>query len=171
MEKIQKITELETVAALLVGLSSEMNHNTVELYKNEYAPSQVLREVMQEQTHIGWDHLWSGRIAKRWMEVGPQEEFQATPELWAKKIVGALLDFGITLWKFRNKVIHGEGGGPSTLECWKTKEMIHTLYEKLAPHCHQEHRWLFSEHKEDKLQESHSVQVAWVDSVRRLYPI
>ena len=170
MEKVRKLTELDTVVAISIGLSNESNHSPVDIYKNEFAPSRALRVAMQDQQDIGWEQIWSGRIAKGWMEVGPREDLRATPEIWAKQIVSAFLDFGIILWKLRNKVIHGDGGGPSILESWKTSEMIHTLYEELAPQCHKDNQWLFSATKENKLREPHAVQIAWVDSVRRLYP-
>jgi len=48
--------------------------------------------------------------------------------------------------------------------------MIELLYEEILPTIELEHKWLFTASIEKKLAEPYPVQVAWVDSVRRLYP-
>ena len=168
--KIQKITAPETVEALQAGINSVMGHTDIEVYRKEFAPTQLISNITQEQLLIGWDQLLVGRMASRWKEVGPCDEYSATPDVWAAKIVTALIDFGIGLWKRRNQVIHGVGGGPSKLEVWKTEEMIHTLYDNVEIQRHPLHNWLFADPRETKLKEPYSVQVAWVDSIRRLFP-
>ena len=59
----------------------------------------------------------------------------------------------------------------SKLEEAKTLETITAIYDEIFPTSHPSHKWLFSVAVEDKLAENHVTQIAWIDSVRRLYPL
>ena len=111
-----------------------------------------------------------GRIATSWQAVGPNMEYTGSPIQWATKVVQLALEYGLRLWRYRNKLVHGMDGGVSKVEKQNMMDIIHRLYADLKTDIHHEHKWLFSDHIEGKLQEPYSVQVAWADSVRQLYP-
>lgn len=58
----------------------------------------------------------------------------------------------------------------SKIELTKTISLITTLYEGLEPNIHPFHRWLFQASKEERLLQPYLVQIAWIDSVRWIYP-
>ena len=67
-------------------------------------------------------------------------------------------------------LIHGTQEGVSKLEEAKTLETIQAIYEAIFPTSHPSHRWLFAVPVEAKLVDNRTTQIAWIDSVRRLYP-
>ena len=167
--QLRKITDLRTVEAITAGLVGTVDEaNSV--YPDEFITSRGIQQAFQDQALIGWYHFLCGRIARSWLVVGPSQDYAGSPLQWAKKAVRLVLDYGLNLWHLRNKLVHGVEGGVSRQERTRLKDIIIMLYEDLQPGIHPAHRWLFNETREAKLQESYAVQVAWVESVRQMYP-
>ena len=74
------------------------------------------------------------------------------------------------MWRERNTLIHGNDEETSKLEIAKTDALVQLIYDDLLPNIHPAHKWLFVRRIDDKLQEGYPSKVAWIDSVRRLYP-
>ena len=81
------------------------------------------------------------------------------------------LKFGANMWKQRNKFYHGNDGSISLLEEEKMHDIIHQVYDNIAPTCLPEHKWMFAKTLDEQLQTQYAHQIAWLDGVRRLYPI
>ena len=125
---------------------------------------------MDEQNLIGWSHFLQGRISRAWKIIGPNESYKKYESHWASTVACHCITVGLRLWTERNRLIHGNDGETSKLEVAKTDEFVKLLYTELFPNTHPSHSWLFSTSLEDRIQESYPAKVAWLDSVRRLYP-
>ena len=155
---------------MLAGVRSITRKESAEIYSREFVCSQKLREAMDEQLQIGWSHFLQGRISSKWKEVGPNEAYKKGGEEWSTTVVGYCITIGLRLWTERNRLIHGNDGETSKLEIAKTNEYVKLIYSELYPNIHPSHRWLFSTSLDNRIQESYAAKVAWLDSVRRLYP-
>ena len=170
-DKIKMCTTPNVGTAITACLRSVTGRIEAATYREEFATDDSLILALSEQEGIGWKHFLLGRISSKWKAIGPSENFTGTRKVWARNIVTAVLDFGLQLWKRRNLIIHGNyDGGPSKLTQARTEAMIIQLYEELLPNIHPSHGWLFNTSREAKLQEPHTIQIAWIDSVRRIYP-
>ena len=170
--KISSCTHPTVGKAIIACLHSVTSITAASIYREEFVNDRMLALALEEQEEIGWDHFLLGRMSNRWKSIGPSEEYLGNSDGWARKIAKEVIDFGIQLWKRRNLLLHGNrDGGPSKLEHAKTEALIITLYEELLPNIHPSHGWLFSTPCEVRLLEPHTVQIAWIDSVRRIYPV
>ena len=167
---ILEITDYTVGMAIIAGLQSVFDDYDIGIYAREFVSTRFLSEAMEEQQKIGWSHFLYGRISLKWKQIGPTDSFRNDKDSWSKLIVERLLNFGISLWKQRNILVHGNAGGTSKSDITKTEAMIGFFYDELLPKIDIETKWLFTTTLEQKLAEPYAAQVAWVDSVRRLYP-
>jgi hypothetical protein len=65
---------------------------------------------IREQDKIGWDNLIKGRMVRQWIEYVKQhiqnENIKLKASAWAPKIIQALWDHMLRLWKYRNGALH-----------------------------------------------------------------
>jgi hypothetical protein len=65
----------------------------------------------EQSIHVGWDQLLRGRLSKRWREAFHQElssrNTRANATLWAGGVIIAVLDYSLSLWKFRCELLYG----------------------------------------------------------------
>ena len=168
---IFEITEPIAGNALIAGIQSIINDYDVGIYSREFASTTPLADAMEEQQTIGWNHFLQGRMSLKWKLVGPLKSFRGDKDKWAQLIVAKTINFGLAIWKQRNVIVHGTDSGVSKRQIVNTLAMIDWLYQEILPIIDIEHKWLFMESLEKKLAAPYSVQVAWVDSIRRLYPV
>jgi hypothetical protein len=79
----------------------------------------LLTRAFHAQTKIGWDQFFRGRIALAWQKVievyykerRPGSQF--TPSQWLRTTIDAIWKFSLTLWRHRNKELHGDNGETS----------------------------------------------------------
>ena len=169
-EKIQKISQPDVAKAIAVGVRSIGNSHSAGLYQREFVVSADIAQAMEDQDQIGWDHFMMSRMARKWSAIGPNESYSDRRKIWETKIAHYALDTGLVLWRRRNQLIHGTQEGVSKLEEAKTLETIQAIYEAIFPNSHPSHRWLFAVPVEAKLADNRTTQIAWIDSIRRLYP-
>ena len=74
------------------------------------------------------------------------------------------------LWKTRNILVHGNDGEVSKLEIERVHELVEKMYEDVAPVAEKSQQWIFHCPKEERLRDSYSLKVAWLDGVRRMFP-
>ena len=168
---IFEITETTAGNAIIAGIQSIIDDYDVGIYSREFASTTLLADAMDEQQTIGWNHFLQGRISLKWKLVGPSASFRGDKNNWAQQIVAKTLNFGLAIWKHRNVLVHGTDSGVSKRQIANTLAMIDLLYQEILPKIDIEHKWLFMESIEKKLAAPYTVQVAWVDSIRRLYPV
>lgn len=167
--KLRKITNPDVYSALVAGLGS-IGGEGVRRYAAEFVTNRLLEEAFKEQEEIGWDNLARGRIARSWKCIGTTEEGSMEDTQWASKVTKMALDCRLKLWTHRNHMVHGNEAGISKMEIRKMRQTVTILYEELLPAVKAENRWLFDRPKESRSQEPYGLQVAWVDSVRQIYP-
>ena len=167
---ILDITETTVGNAIIAGIQSVLDDYDVGIYSREFANTTNLQVAMEAQQKIGWNQFLQGRISQKWKTVGPLDSFRGDEDSWSQLIVAKTINFGLAIWKQRNRLVHGTDSGVSKRGIEKTLVMIELLYEEILPTIELEHKWLFTASIGKKLAEPYPVQVAWVDSVRRLYP-
>ena len=166
---IRKITTASASIAMEVGIQS-LGDRTTDTYRREFVTERGVYEAMGAQEVIGWDHFALGRISQTWQTVGPNETYTKDKSDWANELTNLVLRYGLALWTQRNNVVHGNDGDISKMELRRAHALIAAIYEEIFPEVQREHAWLFSSSFQTKLDENYSVQIAWIDSVRQLYP-
>ena len=166
---IRKTTVEEVTQAIEAGISG-IGRDINSIFRDQFATNKRVAQVFTEQDMIGWEHFVLGRVAKSWSDIGPIHRGEQNVNSWARRLAKAAIEYGVALWRTRNKALHGNDGGVSNLEKRLMITKITKLYEDLKPVVHPEYKWLFTMSLANKLREPYSVQVAWVDSISRLCP-
>ena len=166
---LMTLLEKEACAAIMAGISSQET-DQADVFCREFVLSNRTEIAMRQQEEIGWQHFIQGRLTKEWKYATLMDGTIVDQSMITGKVATAMLTYGLDSWRQRNKIIHGNDGAVSTLEKFKIAETITEIYDKLLPEIHPTHAWLFSMKKEEKLTESYAVQIAWLDSVCKLYP-
>jgi hypothetical protein len=124
-------TPVKLVQMLLHGIHQwELVHcgkisSVSPLFRRSVSPVDTLLILaFQSQTSIGWDQLLSGRLSSSWGTaykyiVSSQQPVDTPTISWAKTVISHQWTYSITLWKFRNGVVHGH-----TVEAAKTQEFL-----------------------------------------------
>ena len=97
-------------------------------------------------------------------------EFKKDPQEWTKSLERETLSLSITLWKFRNKLVHGPDGIASDMEDRQLKEFVEHCYTDIASWAPEDKRWIFTDPLESKLEDLYHLRIAWVDGIRKLFP-
>ena len=76
----------------------------------------MIYKTWKEQECIGWGHSCRGRTSSKWAQA-QEIYYQDHPDtrdanfysyrLWAKRIIGQLIEISLQLWVARNKELHG----------------------------------------------------------------
>ena len=152
-----------------VGIHS-LGGQSTDTYRTEFVTERGVSAAMGEQEVIGWDHFALGRISQTWQNVGPNEEYAKDKSQWANELTHLVLRYGLALWTHRNNVVQRNDGGISKMEIRRAQALIEAIYDEILPAVQGAHAWLFSSSSQKKLEENYSVQIAWIDSIRQLYP-
>ena len=166
----QQIIFLNILAlAMMAGLCS-LRGGEVANYGEEFVINSRIKKAFQDQEAIGWSHFARGRMARTWSLINQPSGDAATVQMDLAKVAIAMIEYGVTLWIQRNSLVHGNDSGISKLETRKMQQMITAIYEEIRPTVEPSNQWLFHCSEEVRIGEPYALQVAWVDSVRRLYP-
>jgi hypothetical protein len=69
-----------------------------------------LKLAFREQDKIGWDNLIKGRTGRQWIEYVKQhiqnDNIKLKASYWAPKMIQALWDHILWLWKYQNDALH-----------------------------------------------------------------
>ena len=167
--RLRKLLPEAVCLALLVGLGS-ISGEAVNQYGAEFVTDTQIETAFKDQEDIGWDNLAKGRVARTWALLVTTNSADTTGTQELATAVKPMIDYGLNLWSHRNNLVHGNDSGISKLESRKMQQMISKVYEEIMPSAGNDHRWLFSCAIDDRLQEPYALQVAWIDSVRRIFP-
>ncbi len=170
LTSLSNCTEPEVLQLIRVGLESLAGSCTVQEYQEEFVTNSNLCILVQEQTDIDWDQFAMGRVSKQWRLQGPSVEFSKDPREWVKRLVRETLSLSITLWKFRNQLVHGPHGIASEMEDQKLQELAEHCYVDIAPWAPATKQWVFEDPLETKLKEPYHLRIAWVDGIRKMFP-
>ena len=168
---LKRSVDATVVTAIQTGMRSLTNPEAVSIFRRELVVDKSLEEALLEQAAIGWNHFLYGRISKKWKKTTFAPAYNKAPDTWAKYLVILVLNLGRSMWQQRNNFYHGNDGSISRLEEEKTHKIIHQVYDNIAPTCLPEHKWMFEKTLEEQLQTQYALQIAWLDGVRRLYPV
>ena len=101
---------------VLRSLDNNLRPFQCRLYPQTSATIRLGRDAATAQQHLGWIHLFCGRISSIWKSVQQQYDITHPPtssaakrtiEKWEQDFVGLLIQYGLSLWEARNKHIHG----------------------------------------------------------------
>ena len=68
-------------------------------------------KAIKSQSHIGWQHIFSGKISQEWLKLQEQSTNATVGQkrlsyVWGASIVELLLNQYISLWELRNEEVH-----------------------------------------------------------------
>jgi hypothetical protein len=94
-----------------------MDHNSVAQLENVSTHSNCSYSALsiaafdEQNTHLGWDHFLRGRLSQHWKEAFHQKLLYrnswANGTLWARGVINAVLQYSLSLWKFRCDLLYG----------------------------------------------------------------
>jgi hypothetical protein len=65
----------------------------------------------EQDRSLGWDQFLRGRISQRWRDAFRQNflsrNSRANDTQWAGSVIRAILDYSLSLWQYRCKLLHG----------------------------------------------------------------
>ena len=170
LQQLQKITQPDALQLIRAGLLSVTCGSSIEDYQSEFITDGKMQVLAQSQANIGWDHFLRGRISVRWKDNGPSLDYPKDAIEWSKNLVRLALQFGLNMWSFRNKLVHGDSFGISIPAEQKLRLLVETIYSDIAPWSPEETQWLFQTPLADRLNAPYGQLVAWVDSIRKVFP-
>ena len=134
-----------------------------------------LRQVFEQQSLIGWDQVFYGRIAGQWESVVSEGSASGDNTDWSKwtcRAIRLCWDFGINLWVMRNHLVHGTGTGISQEEIARVDRLTESVYEAM--------KYQLTDLEKKALQynrldtdgdtSSYAYKKAWLAHVRFLHP-
>ena len=119
--KLRQCTTNPTImSAISIALSKNLLPQII-TFSSDYShpPSEAIAlSAAREQHEIGWQHLFQGRISKKWTTAQkvylrslptPTGTYSAEKDInqWRKQFIMSLLQYGLDLWESRNSSIHG----------------------------------------------------------------
>ncbi len=64
-----------------------------------------------------------------------------------------MLKFGLIMWKFRNKLVHGNEDGISVMEDTKMRALVDAIYSDIAPWTPADTKWMSNTARTERLVE------------------
>ena len=89
---------------------------------NERAQTQMtgwdekIQTAVRSQTDLGWENIIKGRLVNEWLDavgctsdpgLDKRVDVPKDKNVWGQRATSLCLAYGINIWKFRNKVVHG----------------------------------------------------------------
>jgi hypothetical protein len=189
LAKLKKVLEslrtpLAIVTSIIHGLSAWAD-SQVKPSLTVHAPSRgsvrpadiILTQAFTEQTNeLGWEQFLRGRISTRWgaaytaYTTGGRQQ-QANDLNWATKLILAVWDYAISIWRHRNEEVHGasieESKHKKLIELRSLVEEEYQLYHEDPFIVSASHNSLFlKKSMEDRLKMGCDSLTAWLRSVR-----
>ena len=135
---INSETSPELSRILRFGISSWLDNkpmvDTKILVENA---SKTLEEAVVNQTTIGWENVFKGRLSITWSELynhdlknKKNEKKHMTADKWGKDLILILWDFVYDSWTCRNEVEHDTNEGPIKARKEKIVQHIQWLVQK-----------------------------------------
>ena len=130
-------------------------------------------ECFNEQTEIGWDHMYLGRIGSKWgaanEELTRDYKRPIDSVTWSARVIKILLNNALELWGERNQAIHGKSSclANSEEEIRQIKAVTKLFYKYVKPLALPQEQWLFQQSERIKQKDNPNNLVAWIDAVER----
>ena len=171
--KMKRYTDRRILHHIWQGVSALWNQNPREdgpIYSKE---EEKINECAIAQDKIGWDQLFSGRVAQQWGVINFKLKKEGKRRLdrttWTTKLMKELISIGMGLWRERNAGEHGKILGISLEDRDVVLQIIHVLYAKVKPIISPQDVWLFQKSEKQKIQDKYYEQVRWITAVTRIY--
>ena len=110
----------------------------------------------EDQTKIGWNHFWLGRIAKSWgymnrkllkeetKSEGKEKTHIQDNITWTTKLAREIINFTLSIWQTRNNLEHGDNMQKTSIfEREEALEKIELYYKYVRPLILSQNEWLF----------------------------
>jgi hypothetical protein len=102
-------TDFSLGETLCTAVAEWIETETVDI--NKYP--EKYHKAIKSQHHIGWRHMFSGKISQEWLRLQEQSTKVTTGHkrlsyVWGASIVEVLLKQFVLLWELRNEEVHGK---------------------------------------------------------------
>ena len=129
---IKKLRTNCEVARALINILEGLMTDTVPIPPNipETSLGLLVKQAWTEQESVGWINVAKGRLCRKWGEahgryynMHPDLRTQkwCTSQIWMRRMIGALLDMSLAMWKNRCDCLHGHS---KSEQAAKRKEKI-----------------------------------------------
>jgi hypothetical protein len=160
-------TSQTLVDILLQGLRSWFNDVPFHMDDEYSTDHQIL---IQEQTTIGWSHIFQGRMSLKWAELQQDHYSGMKPkkgqdgQSWTRKILCHIFLHWNTLWDTRNTDLHGKDetarGAARHAQTLRELELLYDLKHSVL---HRDRSLFYDSLDEHKLNPTHSIR-QWINT-------
>ena len=128
-----------------------------------------LRTCYRQQVHLGWHQIYLGRFHRDWTTLLNKET--DTPLIRnLPQVIRDMWMYGLQVWQHRNHLCHNNSGSTSQYTLNKINRVAAAAAEAIKDEISYDRQWLLQHPAGNTDQSTYSNTVAWLDSVRRLYP-
>ncbi len=139
-------------------------------------PDVMLTQAFTEQTiDVGWDQFLRGRVSIMWGKAftahGSEGTRNKESSNWVKRLILKVWDYSISLWKFRNGIVHGTTKQENIEKC--LAELRNKVSEKYAEYAKDPfiispkfNSLFLKKSLEDRLKMSRDSLASWLRSVK-----
>ena len=79
-----------------------MTEMTISDLLNDDSTPQHFKLAFKQQTKLGWEQLFIGKMARGWRQCWPDKIY------WRSSIAFTLMDWGRVCWRHRNRTLYGK---------------------------------------------------------------
>ena len=167
-QKLEKYMTTEAVEAIKIGCTQDKVADGVQQSEFFVTNSDEL-SAYSRQFQIGWKQIYLGRMVREWNRTlihnnGEEKEGQLA------RAVSILWSYGLQLWQQRNLVFHGRLIDGSTSTQHRLARLAEEVRRVLTREIDYDRQWLVSQKLLTQGNNQHSNTIAWLDSIRRIYP-
>ena len=136
----------------------------------------AIKEAYDQQSRIGWQHFFLGRLAKKWrrcISLGyrpDDEKADGKTEGCVRSIIESLWRMMLNIWKVRNDIEHGNNKSHSSRDIRILVELIDDLYDRFKDCATGDDEWIFkTTTKTERKKQTVEKMATWVCLVSTLY--
>ena len=167
-QKLEKYMTKEAVEAIKIGCTQDKLAEGVQ-HSEFFITNPDALSAYSRQFQIGWKQIYLGRMVNEWNRTliyttGEEKEGHLA------RAVSILWSYGLQLWQQRNLVFHGGLTEGSTSTQRRLGRLAEEVRSVLTREIDYDRRWLVSQKLLTHGKNQHSNTIAWLDSIRRIYP-
>ena len=116
----------------------------------------AIKEAYDQQSRIGWQHFFLGRLAKKWrrcISLGyrpDDEKADGKTEGCVRSIIESLWRMMLNIWKVRNDIEHGNNKSHSSRDIRILVELIDDLYDRFKDCATGDDEWILKQQQKLK---------------------
>ena len=166
--KLSRSASRDVIETLQIGRTQDMTKSDPQ-ESELFIATDALRNCYRQQVHLGWHQIYLGRFHRDWTTL-LQKETELPLIRNLPQVIRDMWTYGLQVWQHRNQLCHNNSGSTSLYTLNKINRVAAAAAEAIKDEIEYDRHWLLQYPAGNTDQCTYSNTVAWLDSVRRLYP-